>query len=111
MSDQNQEQVQANSEIDNENETPTIDVAAFTKRRPYVYARSIFLSAFIFFIVYYLSFAIKTEGFSLEGVSRLGQRQQTLFLYSVGWVVAIKLLVFLGRKSYRNLGVYATCAI
>ena len=81
---------------------------SFFKSRAFVYCRSVVFSAIMYFVAYYLSFAIKTDGFELTGFSRPGLKNLLLFWHSVGWVLAIKLLVVFVRRTYRNLGFYAT---
>ena len=96
------------AEADERDEVQTALWQTVTRRRSFYYARTLLFSAALFFVVYYLAFAIKTDGFELTGVSRLGFKQSLVFLKTVGWVLAIKLFVMIARKTYRHIGYYAT---
>lgn len=96
------------AETNGRKEDLTAKLQTFTRRRSFYYVRTLLFSAALFFVVYYLAFAIKTDGFELTGVSRLGFQQSLIFIKTVGWVLAIKLFVMIARKTYRHIGYYAT---
>ncbi len=81
---------------------------SFWKSRPAVYSRWVILYLLTYTLSYYLAFAVKTDGFQLKSVSPLNESAANVFLHSLPWVLAIKMLVMFFRRSYRTIGLYAT---
>lgn len=82
---------------------------SFWRYRPVVYCRAVVLSLLVYTVAYYLAFVVKTDGFQLAGFRSLnGLATGRVFLHSLPWVLAVKMLVEWFRNSYRTIGRYAT---
>lgn len=78
-------------------------IPVWWKRRPVVYFRSVVYNLALFTVAFYFACAFKSENFLI-----LTDGSHALFTRAILWILAIKMATFYLRRSYRNLGYYAT---